>query len=169
GAPVPSNTEHWKMMRTVVSGKLFNVYSENDYILGFLYRATSMQLGIAGLQAIAEEIEGVENLNLSNEVTGHLRYPELTAKILARCGFPDVRGGAGAIEKDDGKIEIELRDKDWAETGNLIEVDDKPEPAKDAYETMPNEKFAPEAKNVWELKSDVSVREAKIEGKKDTK
>ncbi|OTB19493.1 hypothetical protein K445DRAFT_196358 [Daldinia sp. EC12] len=169
GAPVPSNTEHWKMMRTVVSGKLFNVYSENDYILGFLYRATSMQLGIAGLQAIAEEIEGVENLNLSNEVTGHLRYPELTAKILARCGFPDVRGGAGAIEKDDGKIEIELRDKDWGETGNLIDVDDKPEPAKDTYETMPNEKYAPEVKNVWELKSDVGVREAKIEGKKDTK
>ncbi|KAI1465417.1 DUF726-domain-containing protein [Daldinia caldariorum] len=169
GAPVPSNTEHWKMMRTVVSGKLFNVYSENDYILGFLYRATSMQLGIAGLQPIAGDIEGVENLDLSNEVTGHLRYPELTAKILARCGFPDVRGGAGAIEKDDGKIEIELRDKDWAETGNLIDVDDKPEPAMDTFETMPHEKFDPAVKNVWELKSDVGVRDAKIEGKNDTK
>ncbi|KAI1807050.1 DUF726-domain-containing protein [Daldinia bambusicola] len=165
GAPVPSNTEHWKMMRTVVSGKLFNVYSENDYILGFLYRTTSMQLGIAGLQPIRGDIEGVENLNLSNEVTGHLRYPELTAKILARCGFPDVRGGAGAIEKDDGKIEIELRDKDWAETGNLIDVDDKP----DAFATMPNEKFDPAVKNVSELKSDVGMREAKIEGKKDMK
>ncbi|OTA79916.1 hypothetical protein M434DRAFT_25665 [Hypoxylon sp. CO27-5] len=142
GAPVPSNTNHWQMMRTVVTGKLFNVYSENDYILGFLYRATSMQLGIAGLQAIGGDIEGVENLDLSNEVTGHLRYPELTAKILARCGFPDIRGGAGAIEKDEGKIEIELRDKDWAETGNLIDIWDAPEP---------NEK----------------VRDAKIGGTKD--
>ncbi|KAI0149981.1 DUF726-domain-containing protein [Hypoxylon sp. NC0597] len=158
GAPVPSNTSHWQLMRTVVSGKLFNVYSENDYILGFLYRATSMQLGIAGLQAIGGDIEGVENLDLSNEVTGHLRYPELTAKILARCGFPDIRGGAGAIEKDDGKIEIELRDKDWAETGNLIDVWDAPEP---------NEKFDPSVKNIQELKSDISVRDAKIEGTRD--
>lgn len=167
GAPVPSNTGHWQMMRTVVSGKLFNVYSENDYILGFLYRATSMQLGIAGLQSIGDEIEGVENLDLSNEVTGHLRYPELTAKILTRCGFPDVRGGAGAIEKDDGKIEIELRDKDWAETGNLIDIEDKPERVKDEFETMPNEKFDLAAKSVLELKSDIGVRNAKIEGKKD--
>ncbi|KAI8961982.1 DUF726-domain-containing protein [Daldinia sp. FL1419] len=173
GAPVPSNTVYWQMMRTVVSGKLFNVYSENDYILGFLYRATSMQLGIAGLQPISDEIEGVENLDLSNEVTGHLRYPELTAKILTRCGFPDVRGGAGAIEKDDGKIEIELRDRDWAETGNLIDIDDNPRPArtpaKDAFASMANEKFDPAVKNVLELKSDVGVRDAKIEGKKDFK
>ncbi|KAI1209211.1 DUF726-domain-containing protein [Annulohypoxylon truncatum] len=160
GAPVPSNTGHWEMMRTAVSGRLFNVYSENDYILGFLYRTTSLQLGIAGLQPIAGDIEGVENLDLSNEVTGHLRYPELVAKILARCGFPDVRGGKGAIEKDDGKIEIELKDRDWAETGNLIDVEDKPEK---------NEKFDPIVKNVLELKSDVGVRDAKMGGLKDAK
>ncbi|KAI6089794.1 DUF726-domain-containing protein [Hypoxylon rubiginosum] len=162
GAPIPSNTVHWQMMRTVVSGKLFNVYSENDYILGFLYRTTSMQLGIAGLQAVGDDIEGVENLDLSNEVTGHLRYPGLTAKILARCGFPDVRGGAGAIEKDDGKIEIELRDKDWAETGNLIDVEEKPMSAKHQ-----NEKFDPTVKNILDQKTDASVRDRKLEGMSD--
>ncbi|KAI1459446.1 DUF726-domain-containing protein, partial [Annulohypoxylon moriforme] len=160
GAPVPSNSGHWEMMRTVVSGRLFNVYSENDYILGFLYRTTSLQMGIAGLQPIAGEIEGVENLDLSNEVTGHLRYPELAPKILTRCGFPDIRGGKGEIEKDDGKIEIELKDRDWAETGNLIDVEDKPEK---------NEKFDPIVKNVLELKSDVGVRDAKMGGLKDEK
>ncbi|KAI1405467.1 DUF726-domain-containing protein [Hypoxylon fuscum] len=164
GAPVPSNTSHWQIMRTVVSGKLFNVYSENDYILGFLYRATSMQLGIAGLQPIGGDIEGVENLDLSNEVTGHLRYPALTAKILARCGFPDVLGGAGAIEKDEGKIEIELRDKDWAETGNLIDFEDRPKPTK-----QENEKFDPMVKNVQEQKSDAGVRDAKMVGTRDMK
>ncbi|KAI0384044.1 DUF726-domain-containing protein [Hypomontagnella monticulosa] len=162
GAPVPSNTGYWEMMRTVVSGKLFNVYSENDFILGFLYRATSMQLGIAGLQPIGGDIEGVENLDLSNEVTGHLRYPELTPKILARCGFPDVRGGAGAIEKDEGELEIELRDRDWAETGNLIDFDFADEP-------KPNTKFDPAVKNVQELKSDVGVRDLKVQGGKDAK
>ncbi|KAI1448564.1 DUF726-domain-containing protein [Annulohypoxylon stygium] len=160
GAPVPSNSGHWEMMRTVVSGRLFNVYSENDFILGFLYRTTSLQLGIAGLQPIAGDIEGVENLDLSNEVTGHMRYPELTPKILARCGFPDIRGGKGAIEKDDGKIEIELKDRDWAETGNLVDIEDRPEK---------NEKYDPIVKNVMELKSDVGVRDAKMGGLKDTK
>ncbi|KAI1774820.1 DUF726-domain-containing protein [Hypoxylon cercidicola] len=162
GAPIPSNTVHWQMMRTVVSGKLFNVYSENDYILGFLYRTTSMQLGIAGLQAVGGDIEGVENLDLSNEVTGHLRYPGLTAKILARCGFPDVRGGAGAIEKDDGRIEIEMRDRDWAETGNLIDVEDNPMSSKHQ-----NEKFDPMVKNILEQKTDASVRDSKLEGVND--
>ncbi|KAI1091531.1 DUF726-domain-containing protein [Rostrohypoxylon terebratum] len=160
GAPIPSNSGHWEMMRTVVSGRLFNVYSENDFILGFLYRTTSLQLGIAGLQPIAGDIVGVENLDLSNEVTGHMRYPELTPKILARCGFPDIKGGIGPIEKDDGKIQIELKDRDWADTGNLIDIEDRPEK---------NEKYDPIVKNVMELKSDMAVKDAKMGGLKDAK
>ncbi|KAL7620450.1 hypothetical protein AAE478_009445 [Parahypoxylon ruwenzoriense] len=167
GAPVPSNTAHWQVMRTVVAGKMFNVYSEHDYILGFLYRATSMQLGIAGLQPVGGgDIEGVENLDLSNEVTGHLRYPELAAQILARCGFPDVRGGGGAIEKDDGKIEIELRDQDWAQSGRLIDVEDRVKPSRHGPSDVLNEKFVPEVKNVQEQKSDASVRDARLAGVK---
>ncbi len=76
GAPVPSNQAHWQLMRSVVAGRLFNVYSANDLILAFLYRATSAQLGIAGLEAIScgsgggggEDEEGVVNLNLTEEV-----------------------------------------------------------------------------------------------------
>ncbi|KAL2755767.1 hypothetical protein ACRALDRAFT_2080124, partial [Sodiomyces alcalophilus JCM 7366] len=100
GAPVPSSTAHWQVLRSVVAGRIFNVYSENDYILGFLYRATSLQLGIAGLQPITG-VPGIENLDLSQEVAGHLRYPHLIAQILTRCGFPDVRGGEAAIERDE--------------------------------------------------------------------
>ncbi len=100
GAPVPSNRRHWQMMRTVVSGKMFNVYSENDFLLAFLYRATSIQLGVAGLQEI-KDIEGVENLNLSGEVQGHMRYAKLIGKILARCGVPVTKGADGPIGLDD--------------------------------------------------------------------
>ena len=100
GAPVPSNRRHWQMMRTVVSGKMFNVYSENDFLLAFLYRATSIQLGVAGLQEI-KDIEGVENLNLSDEVQGHMRYAKLIGKILARCGVPVAKGADGPIGLDD--------------------------------------------------------------------
>ncbi|KAL8370513.1 hypothetical protein RB595_000743 [Gaeumannomyces hyphopodioides] len=122
GAPVPSGRAQWEEMRSVVSGKLFNAYSENDFILAFVYRATSIQLGVAGLEAV-EGIDGVENLDLSNAVSGHLRYPDLIAKILARCGFPDVEGGEGPIETD--KDVIELRDEDGsAKQGSLIDLGD---------------------------------------------
>ncbi|ROW07871.1 hypothetical protein VMCG_03665 [Cytospora schulzeri] len=124
GAPTPSNRNHWQMMRSVVAGKMFNVYSENDYILAFLYRATSIQLGIAGLQAI-EDIEGVENIDLSEEVMGHLRYPALIAQILTRCGFPNVTGGEGPIAKEE---DIQLEDTDRSKTGTLIELEGDPGP-----------------------------------------
>lgn len=116
GAPVPSNKKHWKTMRAVVSGKLFNVYSENDYLLAFLYRATSIQLGVAGLQEI-KDIEGVENLNLTKEVKGHMRYAELIPKILARCGIPVVNGTSGLIEEEEDAVTLTETDS------NLIDLD----------------------------------------------
>ncbi|KAK3336490.1 hypothetical protein B0T19DRAFT_40306 [Cercophora scortea] len=118
GAPVPSNTHHWQVMRSVVSGKMFNVYSENDYLLAFLYRATSIQLGVAGLQAI-KDIEGVENVDLSESVSGHMRYPDIIDKILARCGFPVVPGFAGPIEREE---DIKIEDLDLGRTGTLIDL-----------------------------------------------
>ena len=105
GSPIPSNSENWRVIKSVVSGKVINVYAENDYILGFLYRATSIQLGVAGLQKI-EDIEGVENVDLSKEVSGHLRYPELIGKILKRCGFSEIKVEDTTIEKEDTEIQL---------------------------------------------------------------
>lgn len=100
GAPAPSDPAHWRTLRAVVSGKVFNVYSENDLVLGFVYRMHSLELGVAGLQPIAG-VEGVENVDLSDRVSGHLRYPELVGEILRRCGFVGVRAAAADIEQDD--------------------------------------------------------------------
>jgi hypothetical protein len=127
GAPAPSNRDEWQLIRSVVTGKLFNVYSENDYILAFLYRATSIQLGIAGLQAV-EDIEGVENLNLTEDVKGHLRYPGLIPQILTKCGFPNISGGDKPIEKEeDGDIRLEDTDSS-SRTGTLLDLDEPPVP-----------------------------------------
>ena len=60
-------------MRSVVAGRLVNVYSSNDYVLGFLYRTSSVQYGVAGLQKI-EGLAGIENVDVSDTVSGHLRY-----------------------------------------------------------------------------------------------
>ncbi|KAK7430225.1 hypothetical protein QQZ08_003200 [Neonectria magnoliae] len=119
GAPAPSTPAHWRTLRTVVSGKIFNVYSENDMILGFLYRAHSLALGVAGLQAV-KNVEGLENLDLSESVSGHLRYPDLIGEILHRCGFVGVKAGT-EIEKDD-----EIMMKEQPVEGSLINFDDAP-------------------------------------------
>lgn len=89
GAPTPSDTEDWRTMRTVVSARLVNVYSENDYVLGFMYRTSSIQYGVAGLQKI-EGLSGVENVNVSEDVKGHLRYRYLIGSILKKIGFEDI-------------------------------------------------------------------------------
>ncbi|KAF2965040.1 hypothetical protein GQX73_g8545 [Xylaria multiplex] len=172
GAPVPSNAAHWGMMRSVVAGKLYNVHSENDYILGFLYRSTSLQLGIAGLQNVGAEIEGVEDLDLSEEVHGHLRYPGLIAQILHRCGFAGVKGGESVIEKE-VQVGIQLRDEDYAELGNLIDIGDnegpKPllPPRRTAHE-LANEKFDPMVKDVLEQKSDSGTLDMKLMSRSTT-
>ena len=147
GAPVPSNRQHWQMMRTVVSGKIFNVYSENDYLLAFLYRATSIQLGVAGLQEI-KDVEGLENLNLSNEVQGHMRYAKILPQILARCNIPVVKGADAPIAEEGDIIKLDDLDKDNSEMSNLIELDDlnnlsiadqsmKNQPPPPVYSAMP--------------------------------
>lgn len=116
GTPAPSNAAHWRTLRCVVSGKIFNVYSENDMMLGWVYRMHSLALGVAGLQAI-EGVEGVQNINLSDKVSGHLRYPSLIGEILRSCGFLGVRA-SDAIEKDDV-----IMMKDEHAEGKLVDLD----------------------------------------------
>jgi len=90
GAPIPSTTRNWQIMKSVVSGQITNVYSENDYILAFLYRATSIQLGVAGLQNI-EGIEGVSNLDLSEHVSGTLiEKPDIPFRLLSSSCSRDI-------------------------------------------------------------------------------
>lgn len=89
GAPTPSTAADWRMLRTVVSGRVVNVFSANDYILAFLYRSSSIQYGVAGLQAV-QNVKGVENVDVSDMVTGHLAYRLLTGTILRKIGFEDV-------------------------------------------------------------------------------
>ncbi|KAG5975534.1 hypothetical protein E4U58_000731 [Claviceps cyperi] len=116
GTPAPSHAPHWRTLRCVVSGPIFNVYSENDMVLGFVYRMHSLALGVAGLQAI-ENVNGLHNLDLSERVSGHLRYPSITGEILKECGFLGVRT-SGEIEKDDV-----IKMKEEHSEGKLVDLE----------------------------------------------
>ncbi|KAL9584772.1 MAG: hypothetical protein Q9203_004532 [Teloschistes exilis] len=89
GAPTPSDTASWRMLKTACSGRLINVYSTNDRVLAFLYRTSSIQYGVAGLAPI-QGLPGVENVDVSETVNGHLKYRFLIGKILSQIGLQDL-------------------------------------------------------------------------------
>lgn len=89
GAPVPSDSEPWTRIRSVVAGRVLNVFSTEDYILGFLYRASSAQFNVAGLKKV-ENVNEVENFDASKLVSGHTRYRFMVGQLLQLNGFEDV-------------------------------------------------------------------------------
>ncbi|MCJ1250661.1 hypothetical protein MMC30_007889 [Trapelia coarctata] len=103
GAPTPSTAADWRILRSVVSGRLVNVYSENDYVLGFLYRTSSIQYGVAGLQKV-DGVPNVENIDVSETVSGHLRYRYLVGSILKKIGFEDIE--LSEIEKEEEALRV---------------------------------------------------------------
>ncbi|KAK4455015.1 hypothetical protein QBC34DRAFT_391320 [Podospora aff. communis PSN243] len=126
GAPAPANAATWCALKSVVSGRLVNVYSQNDYILGFLYRTGSIQFGVAGLQKI-EGIDGVENVDVSAKVSGHLRYQHLVGSILKHIGWEDidiqkVSEDEAALAKVEEKNRARERKRDEVEFGDNVRV-----------------------------------------------
>ncbi|PGH12825.1 hypothetical protein AJ79_04049 [Helicocarpus griseus UAMH5409] len=113
GSPTPSTSTHWRLMRTVVSGRLVNAYSLNDAILGFLYRANSAQLDIAGLEPV-KDVPGVENFDVSDLVSGHLRYQHMVGSILNTIGYDHLDQAQLRRQADISRAKDE-RDKKRAE------------------------------------------------------
>ncbi|KAF2679135.1 DUF726-domain-containing protein [Lentithecium fluviatile CBS 122367] len=89
GAPAPSDSKSWRMIRSVVAARVVNVYSTEDYILGFLYRSTKLEFGVAGLQDV-RDVCGIENVDMSKLVNGHDKYRYLVGTILTKIGFGDI-------------------------------------------------------------------------------
>ncbi|KAI0526415.1 hypothetical protein F5B22DRAFT_585669 [Xylaria bambusicola] len=89
GAPTPSSSSEWRAIRTVVTGRVINGFSTKDYILAFLYRTSSIQFGVAGLQPMLA-VKGIENVDVSDLVEGHTLYRHAAGPILGRLGFENV-------------------------------------------------------------------------------
>lgn len=130
GTPSPSTAAEWRQIRSVVSGRVVNVYSTNDYILGFLYRSHSVQYGVAGLQAI-ENVKGVENVDVSNYIKGHTNYRFLTGRILKQIGFEDVdldfvADEERALEEQQMREDMERAENEMAEDAKRLGIKNKP-------------------------------------------
>ncbi|KAL8999023.1 MAG: hypothetical protein Q9169_002021 [Polycauliona sp. 2 TL-2023] len=91
GTPAPSDECYWRKIRAMVAGRVVNVFSSDDYILGFLYRTSSFQLGVAGLQPV-QAVAGIENVDITNLMgkRGHAIYKHIMGRILREIGFEDV-------------------------------------------------------------------------------
>ncbi|KAF2007968.1 DUF726-domain-containing protein [Amniculicola lignicola CBS 123094] len=109
GAPVPSDTRSWRQVRSVVAARVVNVYSTEDYILGFLYRGAKLQMGVAGLHEV-KDVFGVENLDMSKLATSHDKYRYLVGTILVKIGFGDI--DFNRVAENEREMEVMERKKE---------------------------------------------------------
>ncbi|KIX04307.1 uncharacterized protein Z518_05174 [Rhinocladiella mackenziei CBS 650.93] len=87
GSPVVAKKDEYLRARSVVSGRFLNGYASNDWILGYLFRATSGGImRVAGLAPV-EGIPGVENIDVSNLVSGHMAYRAAMPQLLRQVGW----------------------------------------------------------------------------------
>jgi hypothetical protein len=127
GTPAPSDASVWRAIRTVVSGRLVNAYSEKDYVLAFLYRTSSIQFGVAGLEAV-DGVKGVENVDVSAIVSGHMRYPHLVGTILENIGWEDINVQevereqhiAEMLDKEEQQKTVEHNDQASTKTEDVV-------------------------------------------------
>jgi hypothetical protein len=89
GTPAPCESTAWRKIRSVVVARVVNVYSTEDYVLGFLYRSTKLEFGVSGLQEV-KGVYGIENVDMSKLVNGHDKYRYLVGSILAKISFGDL-------------------------------------------------------------------------------
>lgn len=88
GATVTASKKTWNECRSVVHGRFVNGFARNDWILGYLYRATSGGLNtVAGLRPV-DHVPGLENVDLTDKIAGHTSYRSFMPLILDQLGFP---------------------------------------------------------------------------------
>ncbi|KAH8554775.1 hypothetical protein BGW37DRAFT_420047 [Umbelopsis sp. PMI_123] len=88
GTPVSASMTQWKECTTVVAGRFINGYATNDWLLGFLFRASTGGLGsVAGLRPLKNVEQNVQNMDCTDLIKGHLHYRTAMPKLLKRAGF----------------------------------------------------------------------------------
>ncbi|KAI1456436.1 DUF726-domain-containing protein [Annulohypoxylon moriforme] len=101
GSPVVVKKEEFLKVRTVVAGRFINGYNRTDWILGYLFRLTNGGIRrIAGL-ATVDDIPGLENVDCTDFVVGHMEYRTAMPRLLRECGWLVESDEFGEIEDPD--------------------------------------------------------------------
>ncbi|KAG2066994.1 DUF726-domain-containing protein [Suillus decipiens] len=88
GATLTASTSTWCNARSVVSGRFVNAFAKHDWVLNYLFRATSGGLNtVAGLRPI-QNVPGLENVDVTDKISGHMSYRAFMPLILDQLGFP---------------------------------------------------------------------------------
>ncbi|KAI0018439.1 hypothetical protein F4780DRAFT_751549 [Xylariomycetidae sp. FL0641] len=101
GSPIVVKKEEFLKARTVVAGRFVNGYNRTDWILGYLFRLTNGGIRrVAGLGTV-DGIPGVENIDCTDFVVGHMEYRTAMPKLLRECGWTVESDEFGEIEDPD--------------------------------------------------------------------
>lgn len=100
GSPVVVKHDEYAQVVAMVSGRFVNAYSTSDWILGYLFRATSGGISrVAGLATV--DLPGVENVDVTDLVNGHMAYRAAMPKLLMRVGWEVTSDEFSEIEDPD--------------------------------------------------------------------
>jgi hypothetical protein len=87
GSPIVAKKDEYMKARAVVAGRFVNGYATNDWILGYLFRLTSGGISrVAGLGPVLE-VPGVENVDVTEFVPGHMAYRTAMPRLLREVGW----------------------------------------------------------------------------------
>ncbi|OJJ47700.1 hypothetical protein ASPZODRAFT_1754981 [Penicilliopsis zonata CBS 506.65] len=101
GSPMVANKDDYLKARSVVAGRFVNGYASNDWILGYLFRATSGGImRVAGLAPV-EGIPGIENIDVTKLVNGHMDYRAAMPRLLREVGWEVLSDEFTEIEDPD--------------------------------------------------------------------
>ena len=149
GSPISIDVDHLAQARSVVSGKFINGYSKKDWILGYLFRATGGGiLTVAGLSAL-ESVSGIENIDCTEFVEGHMSYRKAIPKILKLINWEVLSDDFAEIEEPDP----EQGERQRQLISEFDEARAKMEEQKDT-ETEPKgwrKWFKPKRKDWWDI------------------
>ena len=88
GTTLSASNKMWCEARSVISGRFINGYARNDWVLNYLFRAASGGLAtVAGLRPV-ENVPGLENVDVTDKIAGHMSYRAFIPLILDQLGFP---------------------------------------------------------------------------------
>ncbi|KAL8198268.1 UNVERIFIED_CONTAM: Transmembrane and coiled-coil domain-containing protein 4 [Gekko kuhli] len=148
GAPVEGDAKSWKPFTKVVAGKIINGYCRGDWLLSFVYRTSSVQLNVAGLQPVTLDDRRMVNVDLSSVVGGHLDYMKQMDTILKAVGVKTKQcrleeGGTLAVlsnktaesqaaaPPDDAPAEPSMRQEEGEDTAHSAPWSWEPVPAQE--------------------------------------